>query len=50
VWQFEYFDRIVRDEDELLQKLRYILGNPWKRWPGIEGYEWVGQRGGGPLA
>jgi len=43
VWQFEYFDRIVRDEAELAQKWRYIEGNPWKRWPGIERYEWVGE-------
>jgi len=41
VWQHEYFDRIVRDEKELLQKLDYLLRNPWKRWPSLEGYTWV---------
>jgi putative transposase len=41
VWQDEYFDRIVRDEKELLQKYRYILGNPYKRWPLLNEYQWV---------
>ncbi len=44
VWQDEYFDRIVRDEAELLQKTEYILGNPVKRWPEIEDYRWAGRR------
>lgn len=30
VWQSEYFDRIVRDQDELLGKWNYILNNPVK--------------------
>lgn len=42
VWLDEYFDRIVRDEAELWQKLYYVLNNPRKRWPDIEEYEWVG--------
>jgi putative transposase len=41
IWQDEYFDRIVRDEDEFQQKLGYILENPRKRWPGLVGYWWV---------
>ncbi len=44
VWQNESFDRIVRDETELIQKMEYILGNPAKRWPDIEEYPWVGWR------
>ena len=28
IWQKDYFDRIVRDEDEFLEKARYILNNP----------------------
>ena len=28
VWQEEYFDRIVRDEQELLQKWNYMYLNP----------------------
>jgi REP element-mobilizing transposase RayT len=42
VWQREYFDRIVRNDDELRQKAQYILGNPLKRWPSIEEYPWAG--------
>ncbi len=42
VWQREYFDRIVRDEDELMQKANYIAANPWNRWPCLPEYPWVG--------
>jgi REP element-mobilizing transposase RayT len=42
VWQDEYFDRIVRDEAELLEKALYIINNPFKVWPDIEEYQWVG--------
>jgi len=41
VWQGEYFDRVVRDEEELVQKFEYIRGNPWARWPQLESYRWV---------
>jgi REP element-mobilizing transposase RayT len=41
VWQREYFDRVVRDAEELSNRLAYIVGNPGKRWPDIEGYSWV---------
>jgi hypothetical protein len=41
VWQDEYFDRIVRDEEDLIQKAEYILGNPVKRWPETEDYPWA---------
>jgi REP element-mobilizing transposase RayT len=42
IWQDEYFDRIVRDEADLIQKAEYILGNPLKRWPEIDEYPWMG--------
>ncbi len=42
VWQDEYFDRIVRDETELIQRAQYLLGNPVKRWPDTEEYPWAG--------
>ncbi len=45
VWQDEYFDRVIRDEDELFDKAKYIVDNPWKRWPDIADYAWVGFRG-----
>ena len=41
VWQDEYFDRVVRDDQEFVQKFEYIIGNPWKRWPDIDEYAWV---------
>ena len=41
IWQDEYFDRIVRDEAEFLEKAQYILNNPVKTWPDIQEYEWV---------
>ncbi|MBI5571512.1 MAG: transposase [Desulfomonile tiedjei] len=42
VWQDESFDRIVRDDADLMEKAQYILGNPSKRWPETEVYPWVG--------
>jgi len=41
IWQEEYFDRIVRDEKEFLDKAHYIINNPLKRWPEVEEYPWV---------
>ena len=41
IWQDEYFDRIVRDEREFLDKAQYILYNPLKTWPEVEDYPWV---------
>ncbi|HEV3114483.1 MAG TPA: transposase [Candidatus Binataceae bacterium] len=40
-WQREYFDRVIRDDEELHDRLAYILGNPGKRWPDIDVYSWV---------
>jgi putative transposase len=42
VWQREYFDRVVRNQEELMQKTQYIIGNPLKRWPSLDEYTWVG--------
>ena len=42
IWQREYFDRIVRDDDELMEKARYILNNPFARWSELDEYEWLG--------
>jgi putative transposase len=42
VWQDEYFDRIIRDEAELLEKTQDIINNPFRVWPDIEEYPWVG--------
>jgi REP element-mobilizing transposase RayT len=45
VWQDESFDRIVRNEQELYEKMVYILNNPRKRWPDITEYLWVWVKG-----
>ena len=50
IWQDEYFDRIVRDEEEFLEKAQYILNNPRKVWPEIAAYDWVGIRMAGTEA
>jgi REP element-mobilizing transposase RayT len=41
VWGREYFDRVIRDECELSDKIQYVLGNPQKRWPEVENYQWA---------
>jgi putative transposase len=38
VWVDETWDRIVRDNDELLEKCTYVLNNPRKRWPDVVDY------------
>ena len=45
VWQDESFDRQVRDEQDMLEKMQYILGNPKKRWPEAADYPWVWAEG-----
>jgi putative transposase len=42
IWEREYFDRIVRDKAELMQKIAYVVGNPTRRWPEVEDYPWAG--------
>ena len=42
VWQHESWDRIIREEEELIEKCEYILNNPLKRWPDLKDYQWVG--------
>jgi putative transposase len=41
IWLDESYDRIVRDEEELMQKAMYIVTNPQRRWPGLHDYQWV---------
>lgn len=41
IWQDEYFDRIIRDERDLLEKMKYIMNNPRKRGPDLECYPWL---------
>ncbi|MFH1116059.1 MAG: transposase [Pseudomonadota bacterium] len=44
IWEPEYFDRIVRNDRELLSMAEYIVNNPFTRWPDLTEYEWVGWR------
>jgi REP element-mobilizing transposase RayT len=44
LWQPEYYDRLIRDEDEFQRHARYILNNPSKA--GLEDWRWVGVGGG----
>jgi len=41
VWQQEYQDRIVRDREEIENRLQYIAYNPTKRWPDLKEYPWM---------
>ena len=41
VRQDEYFDRIMRDDQEFARKAAYIVENPQKRWPEGQDYPWV---------
>jgi hypothetical protein len=41
VWLNESFDRVVRDEEEMQEKLVYVCSNPLKRWPEVREYRWV---------
>lgn len=37
-WQAEYYDRLIRDEEELLRVIEYVWNNPEKA--GFEGWKW----------
>jgi len=42
LWQDERFDRLIRDENELMQKMYYVITNPERKWPGVHDYKYVG--------
>jgi len=42
LWQDERFDRLIRDENELMQKMYYVITNPSRKWPGMHDYKYVG--------
>lgn len=42
IWQEERYDRIIRTEKELMATAKYILDNPFKKWPELKSYSWRG--------
>ena len=32
------------DDEELIEKVKYVVSNPVKRWPDVGEYRWVGAR------
>jgi valyl-tRNA synthetase len=41
-WQSEYYDHLVRDEDDFLRQVKYVLSNPVKA--GLVDWPWVGAK------
>jgi putative transposase len=41
IWQAEYYDRIMRSDQELWETVRYVADNPRERWPDIKKYPWL---------
>lgn len=39
-WQREYYDRLVRDEQELERAIEYVRANPENA--GLSGWKWLG--------
>jgi REP element-mobilizing transposase RayT len=42
-WQREYYDRLIRDGDELGRAIRYVVTNPERA--GLKGWKWVRSAG-----
>ena len=42
LWQDENYERIVRTESDLLEKMEYVVTNPERKWPGAAEYPWRG--------
>lgn len=40
-WQRGYYDRIIRSETDLIEKIRYVANNPRRRWPEVIDYPWL---------
>ena len=43
-WQREYYDRLIRDGDELRRAVRYVVSNPDRA--ALKGWKWVWSAGG----
>jgi hypothetical protein len=42
-WQREYYDRLIRDGNELGRAVRYVVNNPERA--GLTGWKWVWSAG-----
>jgi REP element-mobilizing transposase RayT len=45
LWQPEYYDHLIRDEDDLIHAIEYVLNNP--QAAGLKDWRWVGSRSTG---
>ena len=43
-WQREYYDRLIRSEEELERAIEYVLQNPIRA--GLKNWRWVGEKPG----
>ncbi len=46
VWQDEYYDRILRSDEQLWTAVAYAIWNPCERWPDVQSYPWLWVIGG----
>jgi valyl-tRNA synthetase len=46
-WQPEYYDHLIRDEEEFVHSLNYLLSNPAKA--GLREWRWCGHRAGAAM-
>jgi REP element-mobilizing transposase RayT len=42
VWQDERYDRVIRNRQELMEVVKYIIDNPFRRWVDLKDYPWRG--------
>ena len=48
LWQAEYFDRWLGHPDQLSRCVRYVMDNPYRRWPALTEYRWILEGGSAP--
>jgi REP element-mobilizing transposase RayT len=41
VWNGDYFDQMIRDEEHFANAVGYIDRNPTVRWPNVTAYRWL---------
>jgi len=45
-WQSEYYDHLIRDEEDFIHQVNYVLSNPTKA--GLDNWPWVGSKTNDP--